>query len=192
MASEGDAVKLLLATSNPHKVEELRRALPGWQIEAFAAADQPPEDGATFEQNARIKGRHARAHAPKDAWVAGEDSGIEVAALGGKPGVESARWAEDGVSALLTALDGVSDRRARYVCAIVAISPEGEEVVATGALDGLVAAERRGSEGFGYDPIVVPIGESNTVAELGNAWKAENSHRARAAESLSEYLGAGP
>jgi XTP/dITP diphosphohydrolase len=181
-------VKLLLATSNAHKVAELRRALPGWEIEAFEVPDQPPEDGMTFEANARIKALHARGQAPADAWVAGEDSGIEAAALDGRPGVESARWAEDGVAALLAALDGKEDRRVRYVCAIVAVSPEGNEVVATGALGGAVTGAPRGSEGFGYDPIVVPDGESLTVAELGDAWKAEHSHRARAARALAAAL----
>jgi XTP/dITP diphosphohydrolase len=117
--------------------------------------------------------------------VAGEDSGIEAAALGGRPGVESARWAEDGVAALLGALAGMSDRSARYVCSIVAISPAGEEVVACGTLAGTVADAPRGSGGFGYDPIVVPLGETLTVAELGNAWKAERSHRAEAARALA-------
>jgi XTP/dITP diphosphohydrolase len=181
-------VRLLLATSNPHKVEELRRALPGWAIEAFAAADPPPEDGPTFESNARIKARHARSQAPGDAWVGGEDSGIEAAALAGAPGVESARWATDGVVALLDALAGETDRRARYVCAIVAISPGGDEVVATGTLAGRVAYAPSGGEGFGYDPIVVPEGETSTVAELGDAWKAEHSHRARAARELASRL----
>jgi XTP/dITP diphosphohydrolase len=120
--------------------------------------------------------------------VAGEDSGIEVEALGGRPGIQSARWAEDGVTALLEELAGAANRKARYVCAIVALSPDGDEVVATGTLAGTVAAEPRGSEGFGYDPIVVPVGETRTVAELGDAWKALNSHRARAAQALAERL----
>jgi XTP/dITP diphosphohydrolase len=181
-------VKLLVATSNPHKVEELRRALPDWQIDAWATPDPPAEDGATFEQNARIKARTARVHAPADAWVAGEDSGIEAAALGGRPGVESARWADDGVAALLAALAGEEDRRARYVCAIVAVSPAGDELVATGTLEGVVAAAPRGSGGFGYDPIVVPVGETHTVAELGDGWKAANSHRAHAAQKLATLV----
>jgi XTP/dITP diphosphohydrolase len=181
-------VRLLLATSNAHKVAELRLALPEWRIEAFEPPDPPPEDGGTFEANARIKARHAQAHAPADAWVAGEDSGIEAAALDGRPGVESARWADDGVGALLAALAGTTDRRARYVSTIVAISPDGEEVVATGTLDGAVADAPRGDEGFGYDPIVVPVRESRTVAELGNAWKAEHSHRTRAGRALAESL----
>jgi XTP/dITP diphosphohydrolase len=182
-------VKLLIATTNRHKVDELRRALPAWQIEAWQSSEAPEETGATFEENARIKAVAARAAAPRDAWVAGEDSGIEAAGLGGRPGVESARWAEDGVAALLEALSATEDRRARYVCTIVALPPEGEEVVAVGRLDGLVAIEPRGSEGFGYDPIMVPAGETRTVAELGNAWKAMNSHRARAALALASQLG---
>jgi XTP/dITP diphosphohydrolase len=181
-------VRLLVATSNEHKLAELRRVLPGWDIVGFLPPGAPPEDGTTFEANARIKARHARAHAPADAWVAGEDSGIEAAALGGRPGVESARWADDGVAALLAALDGAEDRRARYVSVIVAISPEGDEVVATGEMEGTVTDAPRGSEGFGYDPIVVPSGEIRTVAELGNAWKAENSHRARSARALAARL----
>jgi XTP/dITP diphosphohydrolase len=181
-------VRLLLATSNEHKLAELRRALPGWEIEPLALPGTPPEDGATFVENARIKALHARAHAPVDAWVAGEDSGIEAAALGGRPGVESARWAQDGVTALLAALAGEPDRRARYVSAIVAIAPGGAELVATGTLAGTVADAPRGDEGFGYDPIVVPEGEARTVAELGDGWKAEHSHRARAAQELARAL----
>jgi XTP/dITP diphosphohydrolase len=185
-------VKLLLATTNEHKVEELRLALPGREIAAWQGPEPPAESGVTFEANARIKAQYARAHAPAAAWVLGEDSGIEAAGLDGRPGVESARWADDGVAALLDALQGIADRRARYVCTIVAISPEGNELVAVGTLDGAVAFEPRGSEGFGYDPIVVPVGENRTVAELGNAWKAEHSHRARAARALAAQLGVNP
>ena len=120
----------------------------------------------------------------------GEDSGIEVEALGGGPGIRSARWADDGVARLLAELrDVVGDgRRARYVCELVALSPAGEELRGRGTLEGRVAEERRGSEGFGYDPIFVPEGETKTVAELGNAWKAEHSHRARGARALAEAL----
>ena len=114
----------------------------------------------------------------------GEDSGIEVAALGGAPGIESARWAEDGVARLLAELKGIEDRRARYVCELVALSPDGEELRGTGTLEGTIAHAPRGGEGFGYDPVFVPRGETQTVAELGNEWKAANSHRARAAAAL--------
>jgi len=181
-------VKLVLASHNENKLRELRAALPAWEIELLDTSDEPVEDGATFVDNARIKARHGRLHAPSDAWVAGEDSGIEVVALDGRPGVESARWATDGVGRLLDELGGAHDRRARYVCELVVLDPEGVEIRATGTLEGEVASERRGDEGFGYDPIFVPLGEARTVAELGNAWKSEHSHRAQAARALAQLL----
>jgi XTP/dITP diphosphohydrolase len=181
-------VRLVLASRNENKLRELRAALPGWELALLDAPDEPVEDGDTFVENARIKARHGRRHAASDEWVAGEDSGIEVAALGGRPGVESARWSTNWIGDLLSALDSVDDRRARYVCEIVALAPGGAEIRASGTLEGAIAHEPRGSEGFGYDPVFVPLGESQTVAELGNAWKAENSHRARAARELAVAL----
>jgi XTP/dITP diphosphohydrolase len=180
--------RLVLASSNRHKLDELRRALPGWRIELLGREDAPPEDGATFEDNARIKARWGRLHASGDGWwVLGEDSGIETTALGGAPGVQSARWAAgDPVGRMLDALAGEPDRRARYVCVLVAIAPDGREVVARGTLDGTIAEEASGSEGFGFDPVFVPEGEDRTVAQLGNKWKAEHSHRARAAARLAD------
>ena len=121
----------------------------------------------------------------------GEDSGIEASGLGGRPGLASARWASDGVAQLLVELAPLEDRRARYVCVIVAIGPAGEEVVAEGTLAGTIAPERRGAEGFGYDPIFVPEGETSTVAELGDGWKTANSHRARAAACAGGMPGRG-
>ena len=178
-----------LASGNAHKLAELSAALPGWDV-ALLATDEayPPEDGADYLVNARGKAAFGRAHAPAGEWVLGEDSGIEVAALGGAPGVASARWAADGVGELLARLEGVEDRRARYVCELVALGPEGEERRGTGILEGSVATERRGSEGFGYDPVFVPAGETRTVAELGDSWKREHSHRARAAAALRRTL----
>jgi XTP/dITP diphosphohydrolase len=170
-----------LASQNPHKARELERALPGWRIELLGAVEMPPEAGSTYYENALAKARFGHRDGE---WTLGEDSGIEVAALDGAPGLRSARWASDGVARLLEELRGVEDRRARYVCELVAISPDGDERRGTGILEGRIAEERRGSEGFGYDPIFVPEGEARTVAELGDAWKAENSHRARAARSL--------
>ena len=95
---------------------------------------------------------------------------------------------DDGVARLLDELAGVSDRRARYICAIVAIGPQGDDVAVEGTLEGTIATGRRGQEGFGYDPIFVPDGEHETVAELGDAWKTANSHRARAAAALYSVL----
>ena len=122
-----------------------------------------------------------------------EDSGLEVEALGGRPGVLSARYAPEGapaVAKLLGELEGVEDRGARYVSELVLLSPDGRELRGTGTLEGRIAESAAGSEGFGYDPIFVPDGEERTVAELGNEWKAENSHRARAARALLEALAA--
>jgi XTP/dITP diphosphohydrolase len=181
-------LRLLLDSTNENKLRELRAALPDWDIALLEGSDEPIEDGETFLDNARIKARHGRAQAPADAWVAGEDSGIEVAALGGLPGVQSARWASDGVAQLLVELGTSADRRARYVCELVVVAPDGDELRATGTLEGAIAEAPRGSEGFGYDPIFVPLGESSTVAELGNAWKSRNSHRARAARALADML----
>jgi XTP/dITP diphosphohydrolase len=119
----------------------------------------------------------------------GEDSGIEVSGLGGRPGIESARFGgADPVGTLLAALNGVEDRLARYVAELVALPPQGDEVRGTGILEGTIVDEPRGSEGFGYDPIFVPDGEERTVAELGNGWKRANSHRARAAQALRAKL----
>ena len=171
-----------LASKNANKLRELRHALPDWELELLDADGYPPEDGETYYDNALGKALFGREHTTE--WVVGEDSGIEVAALGGRPGIESARWADDGVAALLEALQGVEDRRARYVCELVLLGPDGEERRGTGVLKGRIAREARGSEGFGYDPVFLPGGEERTVAELGNAWKAENSHRARAAADL--------
>jgi XTP/dITP diphosphohydrolase len=181
-------VRARLASQNANKARELAHALPGWRIELLASDSMPPEEGETYYENALTKARFGRAMAPADEWVLGEDSGIEVVALGGAPGVRSARWAAHGVAQLLDELRGVADRRARYVCELVAISPVGEERRGRGTLGGRIADERRGSEGFGYDPIFVPEGEERTVAELGNDWKTVNSHRARAARALLEAV----
>ena len=152
--------------------------------------ESPEETGETYEENARLKARFGRGRAPADAWVIGEDAGVEVEALGGRPGVHSARWAERPVDSLLDELGDEPNRRARFRCTIVAIGPDGREVVVEGRLDGTLVRERRGTEGFGYDPIFVPAGEERTVAELGNDWKSKHSARARAAQALRAALSA--
>jgi XTP/dITP diphosphohydrolase len=186
-------VRLVLASGNPHKLGELRRALPGFEIDGLDRDDPPDEDGATFEDNARIKACWGRLHASPAAWAVGEDSGVEAWALDGGPGVRTARWAAgDPVGRILAALAGEDERRARYVCVLVAIAPDGRELVAEGTLEGAIATEAAGREGFGFDPVFVPDGEMRTVAELGDAWKDTHSHRARAAAALAGALrGAG-
>jgi XTP/dITP diphosphohydrolase len=183
-----------LASRNAHKLEELRAALSGWTIELLDVDSYPPEVGETHYANARAKAIFGRGAAPPGEWVLGEDSGLAVDALGGRPGLRSARWAgdDDPLDRLLAELDGLVDRSAHYVCELVAIAPDGAELHVTGRLDGRITDERRGSEGFGYDPVFVPSGEERTVAELGDAWKRENSHRARAARALAERIRRGP
>jgi XTP/dITP diphosphohydrolase len=185
-------VHALLATRNAHKARELEHLLPGWEIAALDADDYPPETGSTYYENARGKAVFARERAPADAWVLGEDSGIEVDGLGGGPGVTSSRSAAgDEVGWMLRALAGVDGdgRRARYVSELVAIGPGGEELRGTGTLRGCIAHAARGTQGFGFDPVFVPDGEQRTIAELGDAWKAQHSHRANAARDLLRQTG---
>ena len=179
-----------LCSKNPGKLRELRDALPGWEIELLDADEYPPETGETYLENARAKAEFGRTVEP-NAWVIGEDSGIEVDGLDGRPGVRSARFGgDDPVGWLLTALGAIEGdgRRARYVCELVALAPDGTERRGTGFLEGRIGREPRGSEGFGYDPIFVPAAEERTVAELGNEWKRTHSHRALAAETLRAEL----
>ena len=177
----------VLASGNENKLRELRHALPGWEIDLLGAEDYPPETGETYYDNAAAKARFGRSRAARDRWVLGEDSGVEIEGLGGGPGVLSARWAagREAERALeeLAGLEG-EGRRARYICELVALSPDGSEHRGTGILSGRIADEASGSEGFGFDPVFVPDGEDRPVADLGNEWKRENSHRARAARDL--------
>jgi XTP/dITP diphosphohydrolase len=187
-----ERLKARLASRNANKARELERLLPGWTISLLDADDYPPEEGETYVENARGKARFGRSVAKADEWILGEDSGIEVDGLHGRPGVHSARsGGDDPVGWLLGELDGLDGeaRNARYVCELVALSPAGRELRGTGMLEGSIAVAPRGSEGFGFDPVFVPRGEERTVAELGDAWKAGNSHRARAAQALVATLG---
>jgi XTP/dITP diphosphohydrolase len=179
-----------LSSKNEGKLRELRAALPEWEIELLGADDYPPETGATYYENARAKADFGRS-IDADVWVIGEDSGIEVRGFGGRPGINSARFGgENPVGRLLDELRDVEGegRRARYVCELVALTPDGAEFRGTGVLDGRIVRRSRGSEGFGYDPIFVPDGEERTVAELGNEWKRTDSHRARAAAELARGI----
>ena len=129
-------------------------------------------------------------------WALGEDSGLEVDGLGGAPGIRSARYAgeeatdEENLQHLIAELGSLQGeaRRARYVCELVLISPSGDEHRGRGTLEGAIGSEPWGSGGFGYDPVFLPSGETRTVAELGDAWKAGASHRAKAAKALRKAV----
>jgi XTP/dITP diphosphohydrolase len=182
-----------LASQNEHKARELEALMPGWTVEVLDSDGYPPEVGPTYYDNARSKARFGRMMGEFDVWMIGEDSGIEVAGLDGRPGVESARFGgDDPVARLLEALQGIEGegRAARYVSELVCLSPVLEELRGSGTLEGHIADEPKGSEGFGYDPIFIPTGETQTVAELGDEWKRQNSHRARAAAQLLAVLDA--
>ena len=189
-------VRAIFASQNDHKLRELRELFPDWEIEPLEAGAMPEETGSTFYENALAKARHGRDAAAPELWVIGEDSGLEVEGLGGRPGIRSARYAgpeasdEENVATLLDELARAEDeaRRARYISELVLFSPE-EELRGTGTLEGRIARKPRGSEGFGYDPVFIPEGEERTVAELGNDWKSEHSHRARSARALCEAVG---
>lgn len=194
-------MKLLLATRNAHKVEELRRILAAAEVDAeivdasaFPEVSDVAETGATFAENALLKA-HAFASATGLPSVA-DDSGIAVDALNGMPGVLSARWSGrdgDDRSNLALVLDQLADvpddrRGASFVCAAAVVLPDGTERVVEGTLPGRVVHEPRGDGGFGYDPVFVPEGDSRTTAELTPAEKDAISHRGRAFRALADTL----
>jgi len=192
-------IAAVFASRNEGKLRELRALLPEWDIELLGDVEMPEETGVTFYENAAAKARFAQSVEP-GRWTIGEDSGLEVDHLGGAPGIRSARYAGEDASdgenvvKLLEALAAAEprDRGARYLSELVVLTPEGQELRGTGTLEGAIAAEPKGSEGFGYDPVFVPNGESRTVAELGNQWKREHSHRAAATRALVAGLGEAP
>ncbi|MBE0429036.1 MAG: RdgB/HAM1 family non-canonical purine NTP pyrophosphatase [Thermoleophilia bacterium] len=198
--------KIILATANANKAREFQDLLPGMRVEPKPAGFKLPEEtGNTFEDNARLKARALREWYLQTAsladgkppWVMADDSGIEVSALAGGPGIYSSRYAGEqatdveNVSKLLADLSGNPDRSARFVCVIVCYSPEGLEYIAEGELKGVIAAEPHGEFGFGYDPVFIPENYSTTVSELAGEEKNRISHRARAAQSLLSQLGDG-
>ena len=147
---------------NAHKARELERLLPGWTIEPLDADEWPPETGETYYENALAKARFGRDAGDRERWAIGEDSGIEVAALDGRPASTRRGTRPEGAPAiakLLGELDGARDRRARYVSELVALAPDGREVRGSGILEGRIADAASGVEGFGYDPVFVPDGE---------------------------------
>jgi XTP/dITP diphosphohydrolase len=187
---------LLLATRNPHKLAEMTRLFEPLGITVEPLPDDvelPPEDGGTFADNALPKARTAAAAAGRPAIA--DDSGIEAQALGGAPGVRSARYAgesatdEENLEKLVQ--EAPADSRLRYVCALAYVNPlTGEERVFFGDCRGRMARERRGEGGFGYDPVFVPdaTGDNRTMAEFTDAEKDAISHRGQAVRALLRWL----
>ncbi len=189
-------MKIVLASRNAGKARELG-ALLGDQV---AVGTVPTgfavdETGDTFFQNALLKARAARGITPGEVLVLADDSGLAVHALGGGPGVHSARYAgphasdEDNCTHLLDELTGVADRRAAFVCVLVALAADDTMTVACGTCSGEIALERRGDGGFGYDPLFVPDGRTDAMAQLTAEQKNAISHRGRAARQLAHALG---
>jgi len=193
-------MKLFLATGNAHKVEEFQRL--------FATADLPvavhpapggmpsvDETAENFEGNALLKAEALREKLGPDSWVLADDSGLEVAALGGAPGVRSARYAGESATdadnrrKLLEALAGVPEleRAARFVCVLALLGPDVSRIF-EGVCMGRIVAEEAGTEGFGYDPLFVPEGFGETFAEMPSEQKNQLSHRGCAMEELVLWL----
>ena len=188
---------ILLASNNGKKIAELSAILASFGIEIKAQRDygieDVPETGLTFIENALIKARHAARQSGLPAIA--DDSGLCVPALGGAPGIYSARYSGEGDAGnnrkLLAALENVQDRRAYYVCLIVYLRHADDPlpIIAQGLWHGTIALEARGDGGFGYDPLFVPAGDSRTAAEYSAAEKNGISHRARALAAFTElYL----
>ncbi len=193
-------MKLLLATRNRKKLEEMRRILAGDEViglDDVPAYDEVPESGLTFEANALIKAREGVRHTGLPTVA--DDSGLTVAAMNGMPGVFSARWSgrhgDDtaNVDLLLRQLGDVPDEQlgAAFVCAVVLVLPDGREWTVHGEMRGRLIREPRGSGGFGYDPIFVADGHTRTSAELSPAEKDAISHRGQAMRALASVLAGG-
>lgn len=186
---------LVFATNNKHKLDEVRKITSG-QVEIVSLSDiqcydDIPETADTLEGNALQKARYIHTHFKTDCFA--DDTGLEVKALNGAPGVYSARYAGPGhdskanMRKLLAALDGERDREARFRT-VIALILDGKEYLFEGIVNGHIIKEKKGSAGFGYDPIFVPDGYSQTFAELGDDIKNRISHRAMATHKLAEFL----
>lgn len=194
--------QVVVASANPGKLAEIRAVLAGTAVELVPQSalgiEPAAETGATFAENALLKARHAARAAGLPAIA--DDSGLEVDALGGRPGVLSARYAgegatdDDNVDCLLADLEGVqgAERRARFCCVAVLVGADGgEPTVAKGAWQGVILTARRGSGGFGYDPVFFDPLLGKAAAELTSAEKNRVSHRGRAFRELARRIAAG-
>lgn len=190
-------MRLLLGTKNPNKIREIKEICAEFlHVELLTFSDYPfsdvLEDGETFEENARKKAYQICAQTGLP--VLAEDSGLEVYALGGAPGVRSARFAGEhkddqaNIEKLLALLKDSRDRKACFRCVAVLVWPSGDELLSEGVLTGQIALAPRGTAGFGYDPVFIPDGYTQTLAELGLQIKNTMSHRRRALEGLMRQL----
>ena len=189
-------MKVVLASRNRGKLREIVPLLAGLDLELVTVDEIAPdcelrEDAATFEENALLKARAVAARTGRLAVA--DDSGIEVDALGGRPGVHSARWTaeRDWIPRVLRETAGVAwpDRTGRFVSAAVAVWPDGRELVVRGVVEGHIATEARGGGGFGYDPVFVPDeGDGRTFGEMTPSEKHALSHRGRAFRALRDAL----
>ncbi len=187
--------QIVFATNNAHKLEELCEIL-GAQFQVLSLKEigcheDIPETADTLEGNAEIKARYVKEHYGYDCFA--DDTGLEVTALGGAPGVYSARYAgpahdsKANVELLMKNMEGVDDRSARFRTVIALI--EGDRLsFMTGIVNGTIITEQRGNDGFGYDPIFMPDGFDTTFAEMSMHEKNKISHRGRAVEKLKNYL----
>jgi XTP/dITP diphosphohydrolase len=186
-------MRLVMATRNAHKLREFERLLPEVGLDPLPEdVEMPPEDGDTYAANALIKARAAAAATGRAAIA--DDSGIEAEALHGAPGVRTARFAgehaTDAQNLAKLAAEAPAGSKLRYVCVIAHVDAEGGEHTFEGTTEGVVANAPRGTGGFGYDPLFVPVpGDGRTMAELTDAEKDAISHRGRAARALAEWLG---
>jgi XTP/dITP diphosphohydrolase len=191
-------IKLVIASHNAGKVRELDELFAPYGIECISAASlglpEPDETGETFEDNAKLK---AGAAASGSGMLAlSDDSGLEVAALGGQPGIHSARWGgpqrDFGLAMVRVNRDldalGTSDRRANFACALALATPDGNAIAFTGEVHGALVWPPRGARGFGYDPIFLPEGYNETFGEMDPALKNRLSHRMRAFEKLMQAI----
>lgn len=191
-------VKLWVATTNKGKLDEFKHTLMGVaeihspsELSAYAS---PKETGSTFVENARIKAKSLRAVV--DGWVVADDSGLVVEGLNGLPGIHSARYAgekasdAENVAKLLKMIQirSPGNRKAKFVCALVVYSPDGEEHVIETEFPGEISKKAAGKGGFGYDPVFIPEGQTKTISELGAAFKNQHSHRAKAVRSLKQLF----
>ena len=191
-------MRIVLATGNRDKVAELQPLFPGVDVAAAPDGFDIEETGVTLLQNAWIKAAALRGEIAEDALVVADDSGLVVHALGGRPGVFSARYAgpdatyADNCRRLLDEMEGMDDRTAAFVCVLVGLDAAGGMVVSCGTCPGTIAPAMRGAEGFGYDPVFLPEGDGRSMAEMTRDEKAAISHRGRAARRLAAVLGSPP